>query len=150
MFSKYFSFEGLTNSEKHPELVPQNRIDAKKYISSGEKLSMLLEEIRDLLGGLPLKVNSGFRNAQLNKAAGSKSQNSKHTLFEAADITPNNMPIEQAFKLLMRAKESGKLVSLRKVLHESAWLHCEVSTTPNDYRGFFVSKDGNKTFKKVA
>ena len=150
MFSKYFTFEALTNSIEHEELVPKNREDAKKFMKSGEKLSMLLEEIRGILGDMPIKVNSGFRNQPLNKAVGSKSKNSKHTLFEAADIKPSNMSVQQAFKLLMKARESGKLVQLRKVLHESTWLHCEVSTAPNDYRGFFVSKDGNNTFERVV
>lgn len=145
-----FTFEELTNSESHPELVPQNRIDAKKYLSSFNKLVALLEDIRRVLGNMPIKVNSGFRNYELNKAVGSKSSNSKHTLFEAADIVPSGMSIQDAFSKLIESHKNGALPTLRKVLQEGSWLHVEVSTTPGDYRGFFVSKDGNKTFEKVA
>lgn len=149
-FSEHFSFEELTNSAGHPELVPQNRIDAQKYLSSGKKLASLLEDIRNVLRDAPLKVNSGFRNEALNSAVGSKSKNSKHTLFEAVDITPSNMTVNEAFKILIDAYKGGLLPNLRKVLQEGSWLHCECSTSVGDYRGFFVSHDGNKTFEKVA
>ena len=145
-----FTFEELTDSEEHPELVPQNRIDAKKYIASCNKLIALLDAIRHILGDKPLKVDSGFRNPALNKAVGSKSQNSKHTLFEAADIVPSGMSIKEAFAALITAQKGGLLPTLRKVLQEGTWLHVEVSTAVGDYRGFFVSKDGNLTFEKVA
>jgi hypothetical protein len=148
-FSKFFTFEELTNSTGHPDLVSLNRTDAMRYINSGKRLSKLLESIRGILGNKPLKVNSGFRNEALNKAVGSKSKASKHTVFEAVDITPS-MPIKEAFNALMNAHRAGLLPDLRKVLHEGTWLHCEVAMSVGDYRGFFVSKDGNKTFEKVA
>jgi hypothetical protein len=149
-FSKYFSFEELTDSAGHPEIVAQNRLDAKKYLLAGKRLSKLLESIRHILGDKPLKVNSGFRNSKLNKAVGSKSLNSKHTIFEAVDITPSNMSVKDAFNVLLEAHGEGLLPDLRKVLHEGSWLHIEVSMSVGDYRGFFVSHDGNKTFEKVA
>jgi hypothetical protein len=149
-FSQYFTFEELTDSEKHPNLVPQNRIDAVKYQNAGKRLSKLLESIRHILGDKPLKVDSGFRNDALNLAVGSKAKYSKHTLFEACDIVPSGMSIKEAFTVLINAQRGGLLPDLRKVLQEGTWLHCEVSMSVGDYRGFFVSKDGNLTFEKVA
>lgn len=149
-FSPYFSFAELTNSESHPELVSQNRVDATRYRLEGKRLSKLLESIRHILGDKPLKVNSGYRNTLLNKAVGSKSTKSAHTRFEAADIVPNGMSIKEAFTTLMNAHRGGLLPDLRKVLHEGTWLHVEVSMTKDDHRGFFVSHDGNKTWEKVA
>lgn len=149
-FSNYFSFAELTYSSSHPELVTQNRIDAKEFRLAGKRLSNLLESIRHILGDKPLKVTSGFRNEALNKAIGSKAKNSYHTRFEAADIVPNGMSIQEAFTALISAHRGGLLPDLRKVLHEGTWLHIEVSMSTEDYRGFFVSKDGNKTWNKVA
>lgn len=166
-FSEHFSFEELTNSEGHPNLVPKNRIDAQKYILSGKKLALLLENIRHVLRDEPLKVNSGFRNNDLNTAIyipifvnqgmslqsateKAKAKKSNHNLFEAVDITPSNMTVKEAFKILMQAREAGLLPTLRKVLQEGSWLHCEVSTSAGDYRGFWTSNDGNKTFTRVA
>lgn len=149
-FSNYFTFADLTYSAGHPELVSKNREDAKQYIKAGKRLSKLLESIRHVLGDKPIKVNSGFRNPQLNLAVGSKAKSSAHLRFEACDIVPTSMPIKEAFTALMNAKRGGLLPDLRKVLHEGSWLHVEVSMSQDDYVGFFVSHDGNKTWDKVA
>lgn len=149
-FSPYFTLKELTNSSGHPEMVAQNRLDAKQYILAGKRLSKLLESIRHILGDNPLKVTSGFRNEQLNKAVGSKSKNSKHTVFEAVDIIPQGISIQDAFEALIEAREQGLLPDLRKVLQEGSWLHVECAQFVGDYRGFFVSKDGNKTWEQVA
>jgi hypothetical protein len=149
-YSQFFSFNDLTNSESHPNLVPQNRIDAGKFQNSGKRLSKLLETIRHLLGDKPIKVDSGFRNQALNSAVGSVVQASAHTRFEAADIVPTNMTIYEAFNALMDDHKAGLLPDLRKVLQEGTWLHVEVSMSAGDYRGFFVSHDGNKTWVKIA
>jgi hypothetical protein len=148
-FSEYFTLKELTDSASYPEMVAQNRLDAKPYLLAGKRLSKLLESIRHILGDKPLKVTSGFRNARLNKAVGSKSLNSKHTVFEAVDIVPG-MSIKEAFTALIMAQKGGLIPDLRKVLQEGSWLHVEVSMSVGDYRGFFTSNDGNKTFNKVA
>jgi hypothetical protein len=149
-YSQFFTFEDLTNSESHPNLVPQNRTDAGKFQNSGKRLSKLLETIRHLFGDKPIKVDSGFRNTALNSAVGSIVPASAHTRFEAADIVPSNMTIAEAFNTLMEDHKAGLLPDLRKVLMEGTWLHVETSMSAGDYRGFFVSKDGNLTFEKVA
>lgn len=149
-FSPYFSFAELTNSESHPELVSQNRVDAKSYRLAGKRLSKLLESIRHILGDAPLKINSGYRNNALNGAVGSKSKNSAHTRFEAADISPSNMTIKEAFDKLIKAHKDGLLPDLRKVLHEGTWLHIETKMNAKEETTFWASRDGNKTFEKVA
>ena len=149
-FSNFFTFADLTYSASHQDLVSQNRIDANRYKLAGKRLSKLLESIRSVLGDKPIKVNSGYRNMKLNKAVGSVVTTSSHTRFEAADIVPTNMTINEAFEAIMKAHKDGLLPDLRKVLQEGTWLHVEVSMGVGDYRGFFVSKDGNKTWEKVA
>ena len=149
-FSKFFSFEELTNSESNPSLVEQNRFDAMPYRNAGKRLSKLLESIRHILGDAPIKVNSGYRNKALNLAVGSKAVKSSHMRFEAADIVRQGMNIQEAFTALMSAYKGGLLPDLKRVLHEGSWLHVEVSMKVGDHTGFFVSHDGNKTFEKVA
>jgi hypothetical protein len=149
-YSKYFTFEELTDSESHPNLVSQNRIDAVKYINSGKLLSKLLETIRHLFGDKPIKVDSGFRNPALNSAVGSIVPTSAHTRFEAADIVPSNMTIAEAFNTLIEDHKAGLLPDLRKVLMEGTWLHVETNIGVGDYHGFFISHDGNKTWERVA
>lgn len=149
-YSKFFTFEELTDSKGHPKLVEENRELALKYVNSGKRLSKLCESIREILGGEAIKVNSGFRSPKLNTAVGSKATNSAHLRFEAVDLNILNMTEKQAFDKIKKAYEDGLLPDLRKVLMEGSWLHVEVSMKVGDYRGFFVSKDGNKTWEKVA
>ena len=57
--------------------------------------------------------------------------------------------------LLIKAKEAGQLTTLKKVLQEGGWLHIEVLCRGDvgegiSFRGFFVSRDGNKTWERVA
>jgi len=154
-FSEYFTLKELTDSEHHPEMVAQNRLDAKQYLLAGKRLSKLLESIRHILGDKPIKVTSGYRNARLNKAVGSVQDGkggrklSSHCRFEAADIKPE-MNLKEAFNALMMAHKGGLLPDLRKcIIEKNAWLHCECSMFVGDYKGFLVSHDGI-TFEKVA
>lgn len=150
-YSKFFTFEELTDSEDHPELVPENRTLAMKFVNSGKRLSKLGESIRETLGGKPMKVNSGFRSPRLNVAVGSKTDKSKHKVFEAMDVKPpEGMTVREAFNILKKAKKDGLLPDLRKVLEEGSWLHIEVAMSINDYEGFFIGKNGNTKWEKVA
>lgn len=149
-FSPKFTFEELTYSANHSELVEQNRADAVKYLLAGKRLSKLLESIREVLGDNPIKVNSGFRNAELNKAVGSIVAKSSHTRFEAADITPSGIPLKESFNALMRAYKGGLLPDLRKcIIEKGRWLHCEVAMSTDDHKGFFATSDGI-SYTKVA
>lgn len=150
-FSKFFTFEELTNSANHPGLVAKNREDAMKYINAGKRLSKLLESIRHYLGDKPLTVTNGFRNLELNKAVGSKTTKSKHLLFEAADVVPTSMSVETAFKMIMTLKE--QLPDLRKVIIEKVggkeWLHIEVKMKAYEEQSFYVTTDAN-TYTRIA
>jgi uncharacterized protein YcbK (DUF882 family) len=147
-FNKYATFEELTNSS-HKNLVEQNRVDAQQFLLAGKRLSKLVESIREVLGNAPISINSGFRNEALNKAVGSKAKASKHKVFEAVDITPNNMSVKDAFKKIMQAYKDGKLQDLRKVLEEGTWLHCEVKMNAKETTTFYTTTDG-VNFTKVA
>lgn len=150
-FSSFFSFAELTNSASHPELVSQNRIDAKAYRLAGKRLSKLLESIRHILGDKPLKVSSGFRNPMLNKAVGSKAKSSAHMKFEAADIIPNGMSIKEALMAILNAQRGGLLPDLRKAIREDhkGIIHVEVKMS-NDEKTVFYTTNDNVNFKEIA
>lgn len=150
-FSKFFTFEELTGSEGHPNLVPQNRIDAKKYELAGKRLSKLLESIRHILGDKPLKVTSGFRNKELNIVVGSKAKDSTHQRFEAADVIPIGMTIKEAFTALIMAHQGGLIHGLRKVIREDnrGCIHIEVKMKAEEETSFYATNDLIK-FKRIA
>ena len=101
----HFSFEELTNSESHPDLVPQNMADARRFEKQMRYTACTLEEIRNVLG-VPMKVTSGFRNNALNKAVGG-SATSGHTKGLCADFQPIGLEISHAFDIIQANKDKN-------------------------------------------
>ncbi len=82
--TEHFTFEEMTVSGDHPELLAVNRQDASNYRWSLETLCQtLLEPLRSKFG--PLRVSSGFRCLSLNRALPG-SPTSQHMRGQAADV----------------------------------------------------------------
>jgi len=62
--------------------------------------TMVLEPIRELLGGIPLKIDSGYRCKELNDSLPHSSKTSQHLIGQAADLLPQNMTTVEAFNLI--------------------------------------------------
>lgn len=142
--TEHFSFDELTDSENHPELVVANRVSAQIYLKQLKYVAATLEEVRAVLG-VPMKVTSGFRNPALNKAVGG-SATSGHTLGLCADFRPIGMEVKEAFKLI---KENKHLCpSLKKCIYEnikgSQWLHIESKTEVGQFTQFYTTTTGRK------
>jgi hypothetical protein len=142
--TEHFSFNELTDSENHPELVVANRVSAQVYLKQLKYVAATLEEVRAVLG-VPMKVTSGFRNPALNKAVGG-SATSGHTLGLCADFKPIGMEVKEAFKLI---KENKHLCpSLKKCIYEnikgSQWLHIESKTDAGQFTQFYTTTTGRK------
>ena len=146
----HFTFEELTDSASYPHLVPKNRELAKQYEKRLRYVAGTLEEIRAVLG-CRVRVSSGYRYAELNKAVGG-SINSKHMFALCADIVPlDGMTVEEAFELLIA--NTDKLPSLRKCIIEGikgkVWLHIQTKLEAKEPTDFLVTNDGIN-FEKVA
>lgn len=116
---KYFTIEEMTKSStakaKDIDNTPSQEILAK--------LQKLIEAILDPLRewyGKPIKVNSGYRCEALNKAVGSKANNSQHLFGEAADITAGSK--EENKKLFEYIKDN---LPFDQLINESdfSWIH---------------------------
>ena len=88
--TKNFTLEEMTYSDtavnKNIKNIPNNeQIKALKYLCEE-----VLQPVRDILG-VSIKVNSGFRSPELNKAIGG-AVTSQHQKGEAADITMGTKP----------------------------------------------------------
>lgn len=82
--TKHFTLEELTFSE----LAARKRIDNNPGIQTIENLKFLaerLEDVRDVLGGKPIFISSGYRCISLNALLGSK-PTSAHVKGLAADF----------------------------------------------------------------
>ena len=82
----------------------------------------LLEPIRGILR-VPLRVNSGYRSAEVNRAVRG-SATSAHCTGDAADIVPVGIPSEVAMREIARAHAAGKLPRLDQcILYASGMIH---------------------------
>jgi len=65
-----------------------------------QRLAEFLEDVKKVLGGKPIMVNSAFRSKQVNDAVGSK-DTSQHRLGCAADIRVPGMTPDEVVKALI-------------------------------------------------
>jgi hypothetical protein len=96
-------------------------------IANLQRLAGLLEQVKSVLGGVPIMVNSAFRSKQVNDAVGSK-DTSQHRLGCAADIRVPGMAPDAVVKAIMAAK-----LPFDQLIREfDRWTHISV---PNDPKG---------------
>lgn len=134
--SKNFSLEELTNSAT----AKKHKIDNTPNFD--EKLNLLhlaqevLQPIREAWGE-SISINSGFRNAKLNKLVGGAAT-SDHLYGAAADIrTKKNTRAEnkKLFDLILKLANQGK-ITCRQIIDEYnyKWIHVSVNHKKNGYR----------------
>lgn len=97
--SSHFTVEELTKTEiRKFDNTPPNAI-----IPNLKRMADILEEVRTLLGGKPILVNSCYRSKDVNKAVGSK-DTSQHREGLAADFTCPSYG--SVFEIVKRIEES--------------------------------------------
>ena len=132
--SEHFNLDEFTASET----ALRRGIDNTPGPAITEKLRMLaatLEQVRTLLGGNAIRISSGFRCLELNRAIGSGDL-SAHTLGYAVDFTCPGFgtPKEVANKI---AESSIKFDQL---IYEGTWVH--LSIDPKNKRELLTAHFG--------
>ena len=96
-------------------------------IANLQRLAGLLEQVKIVLCGVPIMVNSAFRSKEVNDAVGSK-DTSQHRLGCAADIRVPGMAPDAVVKAVIAAK-----LPFDQLIREfDRWTHISV---PNDPKG---------------
>ena len=83
--SPHFTLEELTRSDKAAQLRNPNSPNERERANL-VRLANTMEQVRDVLGGLPIPISSGFPNEKDNPADGG-SRTSAHRYGLAADFT---------------------------------------------------------------
>ena len=94
--SEHFTLEELTHTD-HREL---DNTPTQDEISNLQRLANFLEEVKTVLGGKPIMVNSAFRSKQVNDAVGSK-DTSQHRIGCAADIRVPSMTPDEVVRAII-------------------------------------------------
>ena len=120
--TEHFTLEELTHTD-HREFDNTPNAD---QINNLERVAELLEQVKKMLGGKPIMVNSAFRSLQVNAAVGSK-PTSQHCLGCAADIRVPGMTPDEVVKAI-RASD----IQYDQLIREfDSWTHISV---PNEVR----------------
>ena len=79
----------------------------KKYIPNVKELAHNLQVLRDEIG-LPISINSGYRNPKYNKRIGG-AKFSQHLTASASDIVVRDMTPKKLARTILKLIKSGKM-----------------------------------------
>jgi uncharacterized protein YcbK (DUF882 family) len=138
--TEHFTLEELTHTD-HREF-DNTPNDAEK--ANLERLALFLEQVKEVLGGKPIMVNSAFRCKQVNDAVGSK-DTSQHRIGCAADIRVPSMTPDQVVKAVIA---SG--IGYDQLIREfDRWTHISVPNTAGDNprrQSLIIDKTGTRPY----
>lgn len=136
----HFTLEELTHTD-HRELEnTPNEIE----LANIQRLAEFLEQVKTVLGGKPIMVNSAFRSKAVNDAVGSK-DTSQHRVGCAADIRVPNMTPDQ----VVRAIIASDLPYDQVIREFDRWTHVSITNqagaTPRK-QALIIDKQGTRQF----
>lgn len=138
--TKHFTLEELTHTD-HREL-DNTPNDAE--LENLKRLAEFLEQVKTVLGGKPIMVNSAFRSKAVNDAVGSK-DTSQHRIGCAADIRVPSMTPDQVVKAII-ASDLGYDQVIREF---DRWTHISIpneeSRAPRK-QALIIDKQGTRLY----
>ena len=135
--TEHFSLAELTTSEWAARNHVANTPSANE-LANLHKTAALLEAVRKLVG-VPIRITSGFRCAQVNSAIGG-SKTSAHMSGLAADINASGLtPRHLADKIVASSLSFDQLI-----LEFGSWVHLGLSNTGN--RRQVLTKDATHDY----
>lgn len=138
--TEHFTLEELTHTDHRQFDNTPNDAELENI----KRLAEFLEEVKTVLGGKPIMVNSAFRSKQVNDAVGSK-DTSQHRIGCAADIRVPSMTPDEVVRAVIA---SG--IGYDQIIREfDRWTHISV---PNQAGGtprrqaLIIDKQGTRVF----
>jgi zinc D-Ala-D-Ala carboxypeptidase len=115
--SENFTYEELTHTDHREFDNTPNDVEMANLV----RLAAFLEQVKEVLGGAPIMINSAFRSAEVNKAVGSTDK-SQHRHGCAADIRVPGMTPDQVVSAIM-----GSGLPYDQVIREfDRWTHVSI------------------------
>lgn len=138
--SPHFTLEELTHTDhRNLDNTPNDAEKVNLY-----RLAVFLEQVKKVLGGKPIMINSAFRSKAVNDAVGSK-DTSQHRLGCAADFRVPGMTPRQ----VVEACVASNLEFDQIILEFDSWTHISIPNTPEAKpRGskLIIDKTGTRPF----
>jgi hypothetical protein len=138
--SEHFTLEELTYTD-HREF---DNTPNEQELENLKRLAAFLEEVKGVLGGKPVMINSAFRCKQVNDAVGSK-DTSQHRIGCAADLRVPGMTPDEVVKAVIA---SG--IGFDQVIREfDRWTHISVPNTKDmtpRRQALIIDKSGTRVY----
>lgn len=138
--SPNFTLEELTHTD-HREF---DNTPNEAELENLKRLAAFLQEVKAVLGGRPIIINSGFRSKQVNDAVGSK-DSSQHRVGCAADIRVPGMTPDEVVKAVIAAG-----LPFDQVIREfDRWTHISVPNLPDSTprkQALIIDKQGTRLY----
>ena len=140
ILTKHFTLEELTTTE-HRELSNEpNETERTNLV----RLAIFLEQVKELLGGKPIMVNSAFRSKAVNDAVGSK-DSSQHRVGCAADLRVPGMTPDEVVKAVIASD-----LPFDQVIREfDRWTHISIPNSPEltpRKQALIIDKQGTRIY----
>jgi putative chitinase len=145
--TEHFTLEELTDtSHREFDNTPN---DAER--ANLERLALFLEQVKTVLGGKPIMVNSAFRSKAVNDAVGSK-DSSQHRIGAAADIRVPGMNPDEVTKAIIASGLPYDQI-IREFYNPEAkaggWTHISVPNTKDmtpRRQALIIDKSGTRAY----
>ena len=109
-----------------------------------QRLAEFLEQVKEVLGGKPIMVNSAFRSKAVNDSVGSK-DTSQHRIGCAADLRVPGMTPDAVVRAVIAAG-----LPYDQIIREfDSWTHISVTNTPEGAprrQALIIDKAGTRPF----
>jgi zinc D-Ala-D-Ala carboxypeptidase len=151
--SEHFSVEELTHTDHReldntPTTTEKCVIDGKEVmvnaVANLPRLAGFLEQVKTLVGGKPVMVNSAFRSEAVNTSVGSKNT-SDHRRGCAADIRVAGMTPDEVTRAIIASD-----LPYQQVIREfDRWTHVSITTNEGDTpkkSKLIIDKQGTRAF----
>jgi len=138
--TEHFTLEELTvTSHRQFDNTPNDAETANL-----QRLAEFLEQVKTVLGGKPIMVNSAFRSKAVNDSVGSK-DTSQHRLGCAADIRVPGMTPDAVVRAII---DSG--LPYDQLIREfDAWTHISIQSDIGGFarrQALIIDKSGTRSF----
>lgn len=138
--SEHFTLEELTHTDHRQFDNTPNDAEMANLV----RLANFLEEVKTVLGGKPVMINSAFRCKQINDAVGSK-DTSQHRIGCAADIRVPGMAPDEVVKAVIAAG-----LEYDQIIREfDRWTHISIPNKPEDKprrQALIIDKAGTRAY----
>ena len=136
----HFTLEELTFTD-HREF---DNTPNDQELANLKRLSLFLEEVKKLLGGKAIMVNSAFRSAEVNHAVGSTDK-SQHRLGCACDFRVPGMTPDEVVQLI----KASDLPYDQIIREFDRWTHVSIPNTEDAKprkMALIIDKQGSRAY----